>query len=278
MTAKKKNDRHAHANEDPMTGEHGAHPVGVGVGTAAGAAAGVAAGIAAGAAAGSVVPIAGTVIGGIVGGVAGGLIGKSAAESMNPTDDAYWKENFSSRPYHEKGTTYEEYRPAYALGQSARNTQEGRKFEDVEKDLSKSWNSARGNSTLDWKKARPAVRDAFDRTVELSAEQLKVEKVPMQGEVRMHKEVKTEHKKIDVPVEREEVVIERRPVHKAGKGGEMKAEEIRIPIKEEKVNVSKEAVVTEEVKVSKRKHHDTKHVEGDVRKEELKVDNSHKVR
>ena len=47
---------------------------------------------------------------------------------------------------------------------------------------------------------------------------------------------------------------------------------IRIPVSEERVHVSKDAVVTEEVKVGKRVVHDTEHVSGQVRKEEVKVE------
>jgi uncharacterized protein DUF3160/uncharacterized protein DUF2382 len=49
-------------------------------------------------------------------------------------------------------------------------------------------------------------------------------------------------------------------------------EEVRIPVREEKVNVSKDAVVTEEVKVGKRVVQDTEQVTGQVRKEEVKVE------
>ena len=92
------------------------------------------------------------------------------------------------------------------------------------------------------------------------------------GEVDVRKEVHTEHKSVTVPVEREEVVIERRPVSAGTTGGDIRAEEIRIPVKEEKVNVTKEAVVKEEVSVGKRKVQDTETVSGDVRVEELKVE------
>ena len=49
-------------------------------------------------------------------------------------------------------------------------------------------------------------------------------------------------------------------------------EEVRIPVREEQVNVSKDAVVTEEVKVGKRVVQDTEQVTGQVRKEEVKVE------
>ena len=49
-------------------------------------------------------------------------------------------------------------------------------------------------------------------------------------------------------------------------------EEIRIPVREEQVNVEKEAVVKEEVTVGKRVVQDTERVGGEVRKEEVRVE------
>jgi len=110
------------------------------------------------------------------------------------------------------------------------------------------------------------------RTMELKEEQLKVRKTPVKkGEVEVRKEVVTEHKRIDVPVEREEVVIERRPA-RGRASGSMKSEEIRIPVKEERVDVTKETVVREEVTVGKRKVRGTRTVGGEVKKEQLRVD------
>ena len=110
------------------------------------------------------------------------------------------------------------------------------------------------------------------KTIRAREEQLQVNKTPVQtGEVRVRKEVHTEHQQITVPVEREEVVVERRPVSGHATSG-IKAEEIRIPVKEEHVRVSKEAVVKEEVSVGKRKVQDTQTVSGEVRKEEVVVE------
>jgi len=51
-------------------------------------------------------------------------------------------------------------------------------------------------------------------TIRLKEEKLHAEKRPVEtGEVRVRKEVHTEHKSIDVPVQHEEVVIERRAAH-----------------------------------------------------------------
>jgi len=112
-------------------------------------------------------------------------------------------------------------------------------------------------------------------TVQLKEEHLHAQKTPVQtGEVRVRKEVVTEQKTLNVPVEREEVVIERHPVsgRPATSADLRPGEEIRIPVREEKVHVEKEANVVEEVSVGKRKVQDTEHVTGTVRKEQLKVE------
>lgn len=110
-------------------------------------------------------------------------------------------------------------------------------------------------------------------TVQAREEELHVDKSKVKtGEVQVRKEVHTEHKTIDVPVTREEVVIERRPVHGQASSAPMGRDEIRIPVSEEQVNIEKQAVVQEEVSVGKRKVQDTKHVSADLKKEEIKVE------
>jgi len=110
--------------------------------------------------------------------------------------------------------------------------------------------------------------------IQVHEEQLHAHKQPVEtGEVRVRKEVHTEHKSIDVPVQREEVVIERRPVHGEAAAGDIReGEEIRIPVREEQVDVSKRTVLKEEVEVGKRVVQDTERVAGDVRKEEVHVE------
>jgi uncharacterized protein (TIGR02271 family) len=111
------------------------------------------------------------------------------------------------------------------------------------------------------------------QTVQLHEEQLHATKTPVKtGEVHVRKEVVTEQKTIQVPVTREEVVIERHPVSGHASSGAIHAgETVRIPVSEEKVHVSKETVATEEVSVGKRKVTGTEQVSGQVRHEEVKV-------
>jgi len=145
------------ANRDPISGEPGAHPVGVGLGAAgAGAAAGALGGLAAG-------PV-GAAVGAVAGAVAGGYAGKAVAESIDPTvEDTYWRQHYSTRPYYQAGTTYDEYRPAYRYGWESRSHYTDRSFEDVEPELERGWTGVRSGSKLDWARARSATREAWDR-------------------------------------------------------------------------------------------------------------------
>ncbi len=144
-------------NPDPLTGSPGAHPVGTGLGAAAG-------GMAAGAAAGAVAGPVGAVVGAVIGGVAGGLAGKGVAEAMDPTvEEAYWRENYNSRPYYTKDASFDDYSPAYRYGAEARGRGAHRSWNEAESDLAIGWEKTRGQSKLVWEKARFAARDAWDR-------------------------------------------------------------------------------------------------------------------
>jgi len=120
-----------------------------------------------------------------------------------------------------------------------------------------------------------STRAESGQKMQLHEEQLHAQKqnVPV-GEVRVRKEVITENKTIDVPVTREEVVIERHAVNNrtASASSIRPGEEIRIPVTEEQVNVTKDTVVKEEVNVGKRQVQGTEKVGGTVRKEQVKVE------
>jgi hypothetical protein len=162
MTMEKDRDLNARAddgrdmNRDPITGAPGAHPVGVGVGTTGGAVAGAAIGSAAG-------PV-GTAVGAVVGGVAGAFAGKAAGEAMNPTaEDEYWREQHSREPYYDAKYTYDDYRPAYKTGYEGVGKYQGRRFDEVDGDLRRDYETTRGNGRLEWNDAREATRSAWHR-------------------------------------------------------------------------------------------------------------------
>ena len=111
--------------------------------------------------------------------------------------------------------------------------------------------------------------------LQLREEQLDVEKERVEaGEVRLRKEVVTEQRSIEVPVTREEVVIERHTAagDERAEGTIGEDEEIRIPLMEEEVRVDKTPVVREEVSVRKRQVQDTERVSETVRREEARIE------
>jgi hypothetical protein len=161
-----RNEERKDANRDPISGAPGSHPVGTGLGAAAG-------GMAAGAAAGSVAGPVGTVVGAAIGAVAGGLAGKGIAEMIDPTvEEAYWRETYSSRPYVTSGASFDDYGPAYMYGVDNYARYPGRSFDEVEPELAREWQRAKGKSSLTWENAKHATRDSWQRvsdTIERAA-------------------------------------------------------------------------------------------------------------
>jgi len=123
-------------------------------------------------------------------------------------------------------------------------------------------------------------RDLSERSsnVQLLGEVLRVHKDRVnRGEVRIRKEVKTENQNVQVPVQREELVVERRPVTDGRAAtGRIGEEEIRVPLSEERATLDKSTVVREEVNVSKKPVEEVRDLSGEVRREELVVDDETK--
>lgn len=145
------------------TGDSG-HPVATGVGAVVGGAAGgIAGAVAAGAAVGGMTGPVGAAVGALVGAAAGALAGRGLSQAVDPVaEDAYWRNNYASRPY-APGTSYDEYRPAFGYGVQAYTRYPDRKFDDIESELGSEWDSKRGSSRLEWDRAKHATRDAWNR-------------------------------------------------------------------------------------------------------------------
>ncbi|MDN7244922.1 DUF2382 domain-containing protein [Planococcus shenhongbingii] len=122
--------------------------------------------------------------------------------------------------------------------------------------------------------------DTEEDRLRLHEERLQVDKNRVQtGEVNVGKRVVEDNQTIEVPVEREEVYIERRPVNeevtddsRVGRDAYQEGDDIHIPLTEERVNVTKTDVVSEEIVVGKRKVQDTEVVNETVRREEADID------
>ena len=118
--------------------------------------------------------------------------------------------------------------------------------------------------------------DREDASVVRHEEQLNVGTQEREtGRARLRKYVVTDHETVDVPVEREEVSVERTPIRdgqaRAG-AGTIGDEEVEVSLHEERPVVETEAVAVEEVGLNKETVRDTQRVEADVRKEQVDVE------
>jgi len=96
------------------------------------------------------------------------------------------------------------------------------------------------------------------------------------GTARIVKDVVEEQQTIDVPVQREEVYVTERKVDRAATKEDlaMMDRDIEIPLKQQEVVTSKEAVVTGEVNVRKEVTRNTERVTDTVRREEVHVEDA----
>ncbi|MFC3457846.1 MULTISPECIES: YsnF/AvaK domain-containing protein [Massilia] len=92
-------------------------------------------------------------------------LGAGSARSSMMSDDDYYRNHFTSN-YGTTGASYDDYAPAYSYGsEMARNQKySGRKWDDVESDLSSDWSTRAGNKAgSTWEKMKSAVRHGWDR-------------------------------------------------------------------------------------------------------------------
>ncbi|WP_176736570.1 YsnF/AvaK domain-containing protein [Oligoflexus tunisiensis] len=123
----------------------------------------------------------------------------------------------------------------------------------------------------------------LQRVMQLRDEVLDVRKDHVQtGDVQVRKEIITETRSIEVPVTREEIVVERYPLEGTSTSGNNTnahvTRQIRIPISEEQVHVEKKVVPREEVRVYKDKITENQTVSEDLRHEEARLETEGKVR
>ena len=118
-------------------------------------------------------------------------------------------------------------------------------------------------------------KEEGEERIPLTEERLDVSKKSQENQATITKKPVTESKTVEVPLTREEVSIERKPL-----SGQTEAQspiqspkEIKIPLKREEAQISKKPYVKEEVAVKKKKVTDKKKVTKDVTSEELDTSN-----
>ena len=123
-----------------------------------------------------------------------------------------------------------------------------------------------------------------DGAMTRSEEELRVDTAKREtGRARLVKHVVTEDVTRTVPVQREEVRVEREPITDANRGdatsgGEITEEEHEVVLHEEEVVVDKQTVPKERVRMDKDVVTDEQHVSEQVRKEQIETDGASRRR
>jgi uncharacterized protein (TIGR02271 family) len=123
-----------------------------------------------------------------------------------------------------------------------------------------------------------------DNAMTRSEEELRVGTAQRErGRVRLRKYVTTEQRQVTVPVQREEVRVEREPITDANidaatSGPEISEEEHEVILHEEEPVVEKRAVPKERVRLGKETVTEQEQVGGEVRQEHIEVEGQDQVR
>jgi uncharacterized protein (TIGR02271 family) len=114
-------------------------------------------------------------------------------------------------------------------------------------------------------------READPGHIQLFGEVLRVHKQKVDtGEVHVRKESVTSMETVQVPVTREQLVVERSDEN----GGTAPENAIRVPLSEERVHIDKDTVLREEYNVGKREVTQNESVSDRVRRERLLIDDA----
>jgi uncharacterized protein (TIGR02271 family) len=120
----------------------------------------------------------------------------------------------------------------------------------------------------------PTTDDAMTR----SEEELRVgTQTRVRGRARLRKHVVTEEQQVTVPVQREEVRVEREPITDANRdaatsGPEISEEDHEVVLREEEVVVDKQAVPKERVRLDTETVTEERQVSDEIRKERIEVE------
>lgn len=191
-------------------------------------------------------------------------------ENSGRTGDQVMKEKESRKVERRQGASVDEY--DYNTTRNDINSMED--F-DVDKDMTPDAADARVDRTA----PEAHVDNENEEKMTLREERLNVDKENVQvGEVGVDKRVTTKLEEFDVPVDREEVTVERRPVDGnptlevySRDDADDDENVMRIPLTEERVKVIKETVVTEEIVIRKDIVTDKQHISEELRKEEVDI-------
>jgi uncharacterized protein (TIGR02271 family) len=215
------------------------------------------------------------------------------ADATGPaSDDAYWRTAYTGRPYYTKGTEYTYYKPAYSYGSQAYAKFGGKSFDAVESDLRQAWEGDATRASYKWDAAKPAVRDAYERThartlgagqtvaIPVTEEELQVGKREVEGGgVRVRTAVSERPAEGKVNLREERVTVERRPANRPATDADFDkaAVAVEATAKREVAVAAKTARVVEEVVVGKAATERTETVRDTVRRTDVSVEKIEKA-
>lgn len=115
--------------------------------------------------------------------------------------------------------------------------------------------------------------------LQLKEEELTIAKKCVEtGQVEIYKESITIEKTINVPIVQEHLVIEKKSLQSADSNIEnQNSQIIRIPLKEESIEIIKHPVVLQEVEIYKKIYSETQYIEETLKKEQLNISTSGKA-
>ena len=204
----------------------------------------------------------------------GGKQEMEAWDDVSPRLRSRWEERRGTR-----GGRWEDEESHYQYGweMSSHPRYQGRAWSEVEPELRQDWETRYRDQP--WDQAGQSVREVWEdlaeaRTIQLREEELRARKQSVEaGAVEVRKEVVAENQTMNVPVTREEVVVERRAVDRRPAAGPIGEESVvEVPVYEEEVIPETRTVVREEVSLGKRQVQETERVSGTVRREEVEIE------
>jgi hypothetical protein len=100
-----------------------------------------------------------------VGEAAASVPGRSGPGVMQTFQDHWWRDNYSTLDGLQADRGYDYYDPAFRYGWESAGQHRGRRFADVESNLSTGWSSRPARQDARWEDVRHAVRHSFERAM-----------------------------------------------------------------------------------------------------------------
>jgi hypothetical protein len=98
---------------------------------------------------------------------------RTAEQICLEDDETFWRKAIIQRGYYKQAIGFDRYRWALRFGELARKRHAGKvHFEQVIRELEAGWTVYGGPAGLSWEEARDAVRDSWEHTDTLLAEQI----------------------------------------------------------------------------------------------------------